>query len=309
MAYRKSNSIYIAVMAIALVLLSSCNALELNSARPDPSNTPGRSSGQAASANSTTGSQTTLSISEPQPGAQLVDPVVVKGRGSAFENAITVEVIANGLVLGRSEVTTGAQPGQTGMFETTVNFTPVSADTDGEIEIFTTSPKDGTIDQQVSVPVRLVAHGPVTPTGILSMQPTIRISPPRGRAGTELTVVGAGFPPGSQVQIRLGGLTSGATEQVYATTEAGQHGNIQVSFIMPNTWPSGEKIVLPELLVLASTPDFLNKATANFAYAAYNVPTATPTIMRTSVAIPTPPGGSATQAGCLTAGSCGGASR
>lgn len=107
--------------------------------------------------------------------------------------------------------------------------------------------------------------------------PSIVIGPSRGKAGTIVTVVGSGFSPGSQVEVHLGGLNSGATTQVYGTTEAAQHGNIQVSFTMPERWPNGEAIVLPEVLVVAATPDFVEKATATFTYDAFGTPQATPT--------------------------------
>ena len=81
-----------------------------------------------------------------------------------------------------------------------------------------------------------------------------------------MTVVGSGFPSGTEVDIRLGGPNSGVTTELYASTRAAQHGNIQVSFKMPDKWPNGEKIVLPQILVLASTPDFAQKATAMFEF-------------------------------------------
>jgi hypothetical protein len=87
-----------------------------------------------------------------------------------------------------------------------------------------------------------------------------------------VTIVGAGYPPDGEVQVRIGGLNSGTNPYVYATTQAGQHGNIQVSFVMPERWPSGEVIVLPELLILVSTPDYAIKATAEFSYLAPSTP-------------------------------------
>src|SRR5438105_4710475 len=56
--------------------------------------------------------------------------------------------------------------------------------------------------------------------------PNIRIGPSRGKAGTEVTVIGAGFPPNSEVQIRITGQETGAPNEYITKTEAYQHGNI-----------------------------------------------------------------------------------
>lgn len=107
--------------------------------------------------------------------------------------------------------------------------------------------------------------------------PNIRISPTRGKAGTVVTVVGGGFPPGSEVDVRLAPLNSGATDTVYGKDQAGQHGNIQVTFTMPQKWPNGEQITLPRILVVATTPDFVEKATGPFLYEDFGTPPVTPT--------------------------------
>ena len=209
----------------------------------------------------------TLKISEPLTGTIIVDKVEVKGEGMAFENRITVEVVAkNGVPLGRSIVTTNAQPGEIGQFTADVTVGPVSTDTTGFVTIYTTSAKDGSIDQRASVPVLIKAHGQTTPTRTSGNRPNIRISPIRGRSGMEITVVGSGFRAGGTVQIRLGTVNAGAAPDVYATTQAGEHGNIQASFIMPFEWPNGEPINLHQIVVIASSPDFIDKATAQFTF-------------------------------------------
>jgi hypothetical protein len=223
----------------------------------------------------------TLAISEPLPGATIADMVTVKGEGMAFENTITVEVVANGATLGRSIVTTDAQPGAVGKFTATVTIGPVGADTSGLVTIYTTSAKDGSIDQRASVPVKIKAHGQTPSTGAYTTHPNIIISPTRGRSGNEVTVVGSGFRAGSVVQVRLGTINAGAAPQVYATTEAGEHGNIQASFIMPFHWPSGEEITLHQVVIVASSPDFIDKATAQFTFE-------TPTPSPQFTATPTP---------------------
>src|SRR6476469_3641651 len=119
------------------------------------------------------------------------------------------------------------------------------------------------------------APTPQTPTKVKTISvvslgtPNIRIAPTHGKAGTVVTVVGGGFPAGAEVDIHIGPLNSGATSMVYAATEAGQHGNIQASFVMPAQWPNGEPINISQVLVIAATPDFADKATTPFAYDAF----------------------------------------
>jgi hypothetical protein len=82
--------------------------------------------------------------------------VTVVGEGTAFENTILVELRAGRDTIAKQVVTTDAEVGQSGSFTTTLALTPVTAPTKGEIVVYTTSPKDGSIDQSVSVPVNLM---------------------------------------------------------------------------------------------------------------------------------------------------------
>ncbi|HEX9988771.1 MAG TPA: Gmad2 immunoglobulin-like domain-containing protein [Chloroflexia bacterium] len=207
--------------------------------------------------------ENSLRIAEPLPGSVLTNSVTVRGEGRAFENTILVEVTAGGQVLGKEIVTTAAEMGQVGEFTVTVKLTPVAAPTDGTLTIFTESPKDGGIDQQTSVPVKLVAlDTPAT----LTVQPSIHLAPGSGKGGTVVVVSGEGFPVGGDVEIRLGGLQTGATQQVYAATRADKMGAIKASFTMPEQWPNGDSIVQPQVVVLAATPDLVTKASAVFEY-------------------------------------------
>jgi hypothetical protein len=118
----------------------------------------------------------------------------------------------------------------------------------------------------------IASHCPSTGT------PSISILPKHGKAGTLVTVIGSGFPAGCPVEIRLSSENSGATTQVYASTEAAPTtGYVQASFRMPDRWPNGESIVIPQVLIVAATPDFLEKATTSFAYEAFGTPLTTPT--------------------------------
>lgn len=99
-----------------------------------------------------------------------------------------------------------------------------------------------------------------------SLEAVIRLSPNRGGAGKQVLIVGDNFPADADVEIHLGGLNTGATEHVYATFRSDGSGAVRGTFLMPEYWPTGEQILVPQVVVLATTPDFLYKATAEFSY-------------------------------------------
>lgn len=75
-----------------------------------------------------------------------------------------------------------------------------------------------------------------------------------------------GFPPNSEVEIKLGGLNTSATDRSYTTLQADPHGEVIGAFTMPDRWPNGHKIMSPHLMVVATTRDFMDKASAVFNY-------------------------------------------
>lgn len=262
------NSYLAIIIIFVMSVAAACTDVKLDAPAGTPVDRPARVTPQPVVSNR----KNSLAISEPLPNATIGEKVTVKGEGIAYEGTIFVEVVVGSRVLGRALVTTEAEPNEVAYFTTDVVVTPLGSETEGQVVIYTTSPKDGAVDQYAAVPVKIRSSGGGSPTSVADPQPSIRINPTRGRAGTEVTIVGAGFPAGGEVQVRIGSLNSGADPYVYASTEAGQHGNIQVSFVVPKEWQNGEPITLPELLVLASTPDYAIKATAQFAYDTLGTP-------------------------------------
>jgi immunoglobulin-like protein involved in spore germination len=261
------NGIICILLAMVVLLPAACmvDMRGTGTVTPTPTRATAVPTAPPTSPPTPVSTRNTLAISEPLPDSIITDTVEVKGEGMAFENTIIVEVVANGATLGRSIVTTTAQSGEIGAFTTTVTVGPVSSDTEGLVTIYTTSARDGSIDQRASTPVTIKAHGQTTPI-TTGNRPNIRISPTRGRSGMGVTVVGSGFRAGGTVQIRLGTVDQGAAPTVYATTQAGEHGNIQASFIMPFEWPSGEPINVRQITIIASSPDFIDKAAAQFTF-------------------------------------------
>lgn len=97
-------------------------------------------------------------MTSPAPGAEVRSPLRVQGRARVFEGNLQVQVRdARGKIIGNGFTT--AVPGAPGWgeFSYTVTFS-VTGTQPGLIEAFSTSPKDGTVDNMVSVPVILLGN-------------------------------------------------------------------------------------------------------------------------------------------------------
>jgi hypothetical protein len=247
---------------VAVTLVSACSP-----DRPDssartvvPSDMPGARNSAAV-----TSSNDSISIAYPLPGTVVTNTVTVRGSGQVTGAAYHVGIGAGGLYLAEADVAPESL-GAAGAFSVTLNFDPVDAPVDGEVTVYTTT-GTGSVDRQAVVPVKLAPASVSAVSG-----PVIHLSPETGRAGTPVVVIGEGFPPGATVEVRLSGVSTEATEQAYISGVTGPGGDFKLSFIMPAFWPNGDPIVAPQVLVVASTPDFVSKATAVFGYSSTAAP-------------------------------------
>jgi len=94
--------------------------------------------------------------------------------------------------------------------------------------------------------------------------PDISLEPRSGNPGALVTVTGSGFPPGIELNVRLGPPSIGATPQSYATALADEQGRFTLTFEMPERWPDETPISAQELLVVVLNQDATVKATAPF---------------------------------------------
>jgi len=97
-------------------------------------------------------------------------------------------------------------------------------------------------------------------------QPLIVLDPAQGGPGTSVVVSGSDFPAGTQVSVRLGPPSVGATPLSYGDADTDASGHFALSFIMPSHWPDGEPIAETNLVVVALNQDGSAKATAAFDY-------------------------------------------
>jgi hypothetical protein len=201
-----------------------------------------------------------IEIAQPRPGTVVTNTVTVLGTGQSGADAYHIGVETGGRYLAQSTVTP-AITGSTGAFTVTLRFDPVASPADGQVTVYTTAAGSTAVEEQAVVPVRLAPANVQAISG-----PVIQLSPDNGKAGTPVVVLGEGFPSDSLVEIRLSGVSTEATEHAYVSGRTSNSGAFKLAFTMPAFWPSGDPILAPQVLVVASTPDFVNKATAIFGY-------------------------------------------
>lgn len=256
----------LAVLIIPLLLLA-CNAS--GDASPAGSSAVPTMAASMEMKQAATLSNNTLRITSPLPGSAVTGTLTVRGEGIAFENTFNVDLVSGGTRLATSVVTTDAPLGGLCAFTATLELAPVTAATEGEIHVYTTSPRDGQLDQFASVPVTLVPENTdLSTVTATTNEAEILLSPNRGGPGKQVSIIGNHFPANTDVLVHLAGLNTGATEHVYATLRSNGGGEVKGTFVMPEYWPTGEKILVSQVTVLATTPDFLYKATAEFNFEA-----------------------------------------
>jgi hypothetical protein len=261
----KRSAVILVALTLITVLLTACTSgvgpSALSSGTQVPPS-PTADGGPGTRSVVPTDPRNTLTIASPLPGAIITDVVTVKGAGRAYENTILVGVATQGTMLVKEVVTTQADTGEIGEFTVTLKLPAVEQATPATVVIYTESASDGSIDQKAEVPVQIVPAG----TGKNTTAPVIRLMPDHGGSGTQVSVAGEKFPVGATVELRLSGTNTEATQQSYTSAVVDQNGSFKLGFTMPGYWPNGDEIIQPQIVVLASTPDFVTKASAIFGY-------------------------------------------
>ena len=266
------------VIATFIVTLSLVAAVVFSACSPDrpakdtrtavPSDMPGARNSSAFAP-----PPSAIEISQPLPGTIVTNTVTVLATGQRGSAAYHVDLETKGRTIARANVTP-SENSASPVFSVTLEFEPVTEAVDGELNVYTASGDAISNEPEAVVPLRLAPASMKVISG-----PAIRLSPDTGKAGTPVVVQGEGFPPGRTVEIRLSGISTEATEHDYASGTTGPAGEFHLAFTMPAFWPNGDPIVSSEVLVVASTPDFVSKATAVFEYgsdASPGVPTPLP---------------------------------
>jgi hypothetical protein len=129
----------------SIMLLSACGKAEAPTEEPTVTVTPA----------ATQTAQPAITVDEPQPGDEVTVPLTVKGRASVFEGTVIVAVEkADGTGTFCKTFTTASEgaPG-VGSFEAQIAFPPPSEATDARVLVYSESPKDGSVQNLVTVPV------------------------------------------------------------------------------------------------------------------------------------------------------------
>lgn len=188
------------VTAPALLLLA-CDTVEAPPSTVTPETpTPHATPAEAA-----------IVIESPAEGETVTSPVEVSGTASVFEATLFVAVKdSQGRTL--CEVVTMASEGAPGRgdFAVSLGLVPPDEETDAEIVAYTRSPKDGSIRDEVIVPVTLSAEAP----------PVVVTSPRCGQEVTSPILVEGSADPGTDVEIVVGGLFGGELGRATLQTDA-----------------------------------------------------------------------------------------
>lgn len=148
----------------ACVVLAACGggvSGASQSPSPNPSNgsssarpSPAVSSSVAPSATTLSSARGFITVSRPQANARVTSPLTISGEASVFEATLQWRVTDSaGRVLAQGVTTATAGAPARGTYTVVATFTPPSTDTIGIVEVYERSPRDGSIDEIVRVPV------------------------------------------------------------------------------------------------------------------------------------------------------------
>lgn len=97
-----------------------------------------------------------ITVRAPSSGASVSSPVTVRGTASVFEATLQVVIRdRTGAQIGGQTVTASEGAPGTGTYEAAIPYTLTGGRQPGCVEVFSASPRDGSIENLVSVPVTL----------------------------------------------------------------------------------------------------------------------------------------------------------
>ena len=147
-------------MRHAALLLSVLFVAACGGGTSGPSPSPSRASATVStvtpgpSPTSLSSAKGFITVRQPLANARVSSPVTISGDASVFEAALQWRITDSaGRVLAQGIATASAGAPGRGTFSVTATFTPPIVDTIGIVEVFDRSPRDGSIDEIVRVPV------------------------------------------------------------------------------------------------------------------------------------------------------------
>ncbi len=97
-----------------------------------------------------------ISVSVPLPYSTVTSPLAARGQARVFEGNLRVAVLGSaGQVLGEHSLTASVGAPQWGSFAGEIAFRPPEREEAGAVRFFSLSPRDGSIQEAITIPVRL----------------------------------------------------------------------------------------------------------------------------------------------------------
>ena len=142
-----------ALLAIGLV------ACQTVTTPPTPTDSPGPSTPKPSLAtplpSPVTSAKGTITLDQPLTNQTLTSPVTISGEASVFEGNVLWRISdRSGRVLAEGFTTASIGAPGRGAFSVSATYT-VTTETIAFVEVFSRSPKDGTVDEIVRIPVTL----------------------------------------------------------------------------------------------------------------------------------------------------------
>ena len=126
---------------------------------PSPGQTPQQFTPQPNVTPTASGNQPNITVAGPTSNAEVKSPVQVRGTASVFEG--TVEIVvrnARGEEVGKGFTTASAGAPERGAYTASIPFATTGGKQDGKLEVFSRSPRDGSVENLVSIPIVLVPN-------------------------------------------------------------------------------------------------------------------------------------------------------
>ncbi len=100
-----------------------------------------------------------IGVRQPLANTRVSSPLTISGDASVFEAALSWRITDTaGRVVVQGNATASAGAPARGTFSLTAFYTDPPADAPGFVEVFDRSPRDGSIDEMVRVPVTLASR-------------------------------------------------------------------------------------------------------------------------------------------------------
>lgn len=221
--------------SLGIVAVSACLLLFPNACRDDrgePARTPAIATATAPASPPPVGAF--ITIDEPDDGAKVPVPFVVRGAADVFEAALTLDVLdAASEILCVRHITATSGTGTPGTWETTMAIPPAHAGEGVTVRAYSLSPRDGGIENLVERAVTLSVDRPA----IFVTSPVCGATVALGSA---LVVQGRAlvFEAALRVELRDASGTALLTKRVMAASGT-EESDFSADLAIPATLPSG----------------------------------------------------------------------